>query len=78
MSISSSSYEQGEAQEIIPVEIEGNAFSINLNYRYVLDCIDAVSDQKSIELELQSPMLPGIFKSYSTINYLYLLMPVRA
>ena len=28
-------------------------------------------------LELLSSMQPAVFKSYSDINYLYLLMPVR-
>ena len=51
--------------------------SIALNYHYVFDCVNAANDQKEITLELQSTMQPGIFKSYSKINYLYLLMPVR-
>ena len=77
MKLSASSPDQGESTELLPVEVEGNAMSIALNYHYVFDCVNAANDQKEITLELQSTMQPGIFKSYSKINYLYLLMPVR-
>jgi DNA polymerase-3 subunit beta len=39
--------------------------------------VNAASGEDKISLELQSTMQPGIFKSYSKVNYLYLLMPVR-
>ena len=51
--------------------------SIALNYHYVFDCVNAVSDREEVILELQSTMQPGGFKSYAKVNYLYLLMPVR-
>ena len=77
MKLSASSPDQGESTELLPVEVEGNAMTIALNYHYVFDCVNAANDQEEITLELQSTMQPGIFKSYSKINYLYLLMPVR-
>ena len=77
MKLSASSPDQGESTELLPVEVEGDGMSIALNYHYVFDCVNAASDEKEITLELQSTMQPGIFKSYSKINYLYLLMPVR-
>ena len=77
MRLSASSPEQGESTELMPVEVEGASLSIALNNNYVLDCISAVSGTKEITLELQSSAQPGIFKSYGTVNYLYLLMPVR-
>lgn len=75
--LSAASPDQGESTEYLPVEVEGDSLSIALNYHYVFDCVNAVADQGPLTLELQSTMQPGIFKSYSKINYLYLLMPVR-
>jgi DNA polymerase-3 subunit beta len=69
--------DQGDAREVVPVEVEGESMSIALNYHYVFDCVNALSDEKEVTLELKSAMQPGIFKSYSKVNYLYLLMPVR-
>lgn len=75
--LSASSPDQGESTEVLDAEVEGDSLSIALNYHYVFDCVNAASGQDEITLELQGPMQPAIFKSFSTINYLYLLMPVR-
>ncbi|MGI6754479.1 MAG: DNA polymerase III subunit beta [Atopobiaceae bacterium] len=77
MELSASSPDQGESTEAINVDVEGQSMSIALNYHYVFDCVNAATGEKTIALELQSSMQPAIFKSYATINYLYLLMPVR-
>ena len=69
--------EQGEASEALSIEAEGESMAIALNYRYVFDCVNAISDEEELTLELQEPMHPAVFKSYSKINYLYLLMPKR-
>lgn len=75
--LSSTSRDQGDAKESISVEIEGQDNFFCMNYRYVGDCVSALNADSEITLELQENMRPGIFKSYSKINYLYLLMPVR-
>lgn len=77
MKLSATSPDQGDATEYVNIDAEGEDLSIALNYHYVNDCMNAVSDQDEITLELQSAMQPGIFKSYAKVNYLYLLMPVR-
>ncbi len=77
MRMSTSSPDQGESTELLPVEVEGDSMSIALNYHYVFDCVNAISNRKVVTLELQSTMQPGVFKSYDKVNYLYLLMPVR-
>ncbi|MCI1646247.1 MAG: DNA polymerase III subunit beta [Olsenella sp.] len=77
MRLSASSPDQGESTELLPVEVEGQSLSIALNYHYVFDCVNAVSDKKELVLELQSNMQPGIFKTNGKVNYLYMLMPVR-
>lgn len=77
LKLSASSPDQGEAAELLNVEVEGASLSIALNYHYVLDCVSAAASDADVTLELLSSMQPAIFKSYAAINYLYLLMPVR-
>lgn len=77
ITLSSTSPDQGDARETIPVEVEGSSNSICMNYRYVGDCVGALDAASEVTLELQESMRPGVFKSYGKINYLYLLMPVR-
>ena len=77
MTLGASAPDQGESSETIAVDAEGNSVQIALNHRYVSDCVNAASDSDVLTLELEGSMRPGIFKSFGTINYLYLLMPVR-
>lgn len=77
LKLSAASPDQGEASEMIGVEVEGASMSIALNFHFVLDCVGAVASDSDVSLELQGSMQPAVFKSYSAINYLYLLMPVR-
>ena len=77
LKLSASSPDQGESTELMDVEVEGESLSIALNYHYVLDCVAASSQDKELSFELLSSMQPAVFKSYGSINYLYLLMPVR-
>lgn len=75
--LSASSPDQGESSELIDAEVEGESMSIALNFHYVLDCIAASAQDKDVSFELLSSAQPAVFKSYSSINYLYLLMPMR-
>ena len=77
MRLSARSPEQGESSETLPCDVEGQSLSIALNYHYVFDCVNAVSESKQMRLELQGSVQPGIFKCNGKVNYLYLLMPVR-
>ena len=77
MRLSARSPEQGESAETVPCDVEGQSLSIALNYHYVFDCVNAVSESSEARLELQSAVQPAIFKCNGKVNYLYLLMPVR-
>jgi DNA polymerase-3 subunit beta len=77
MRMTASSPDQGESSEVIDVEVEGDDVVIALNHRFVSDCMSAVDAGSDLMLELEGSMRPGIFRSFSEINYLYLLMPVR-
>lgn len=78
MRLSANSPDQGSSTEYVPVEVEGESVSIALNYHYVFDCVNAVSDTDEITLELTSAQRPAIFKSYGRISYQYLLMQMRS
>lgn len=73
----SSSPEQGEATVGVPAEVDGNQLSIAFNYHYLMDCVSAAAGEKELVLELQDEVQPGIFKTFSDIDFLYLLMLVR-
>lgn len=76
VTLSSVSSDQGDATESIEAEVEGQTVSIAFNHHYLLDCLNAIGSGE-VTLELKSGGDAGIFKSYGTINYLYLLMPVN-
>lgn len=75
--LSSTTPDQGDAREVIGTQVEGQDNRFYMNYRYLSDCLAALSPEDEITLELQESVRPGVFKSYSKINYLYLLMPVK-
>ena len=77
MGLSAISNDQDLASEAVDVEVEGASGVIAFNYHYIFGCLNAISREKEITLELQSYSQAGIFKSYDKINYLYLVMPVR-
>lgn len=77
LSLSAISGDQDLAQETIEVEAEGESGVIAFNYHYIFGCLNVLSREKEIALELKSYAAPGVFKSYDKINYLYLVMPVR-
>lgn len=74
---SSSSPDQGNASETIKADVEGKSLTIGFNYQYVFDCLNALSEQKSVRFELLSETQPAVFKASGKINYLYLLIPVH-
>lgn len=77
MVLSAISNDQDAATATVEVEAEGASGVIAFNYHYIFGCLNVLSREKEITLELQSYNQAGVFKSYDKINYLYLVMPVR-
>ena len=77
MVLSAISNDQDAATATVEVEAEGASGVIAFNYHYIFGCLNVLSHEKEITLELQSYNQAGVFKSYDKINYLYLVMPVR-
>lgn len=77
LSLSAISADQDAARESIDVEAQGESGVIAFNYHYIQGCLNVLPRDSEITLELQSFSQAGIFKSYASIDYLYLVMPVR-
>lgn len=69
----------GQAKENLSLTCQGESLTIALNNHYVLEGISPLLSEKkeAVTLELQDSTQPAIFKSFSDINYLYLLMPIK-
>ena len=51
---------------------------IAFNHHYVLDGLSMKADaDEKVMIELQSALKPGIFRMFGSVDYLYLVMPVR-
>ena len=77
LSLSAISSDQDAAREVLDVDVQGESGVIAFNYHYILGCLGVLPRESEVTLELQSYQQAGIFKSYSSIDYLYLVMPVR-
>lgn len=73
----SSSQEVGSAQEMIRCQIQGEPNRVAFSYLYLLDGLSA-ADAEEIELCVNADNKPGIFRTKGEIDFLYLVMPVRA
>jgi DNA polymerase-3 subunit beta len=74
--ISSVVQDIGSSKEVLKAQIDGEDCSIAFNYSYILDGLNAISEDEVL-IELQSSLKPGIFRTETEDNYLYLIMPVR-
>lgn len=75
--LSSSSQEVGSAQEMLRCRMEGEANRVAFSYVYLLDGLSAV-DADEVLLCVNADNKPGVFKVQGDIDFLYLVMPVRA
>lgn len=78
VTLMSRSPDQGGAQEEVVAEVEGEDMEIAFNHHYVLDGLSMKADaDEKVMIELQSALKPGIFRMFGSVDYLYLVMPVR-
>ena len=69
--------DQGFAREEVPIEVEGENLSISFNSRFIFDFIQKTDSNDEIIFECDDTFKPGIFKTFSTIDFLYLMMPTN-
>ncbi|MBI3633906.1 MAG: DNA polymerase III subunit beta [Candidatus Vogelbacteria bacterium] len=74
--ISSRNQDRGESSTRVPATVEGEAVDINLNARYILDCLPSISED-SIHIILNGSNKPVIIKGVGDASFLYLVMPMN-
>ena len=68
--------EVGEASELLEGEYSGDDMTIAFNTRYLTDGVTAVDDDKVV-IETSDPLKPGLIHGAESVDFRYLLMPVR-
>lgn len=68
--------EVGEAVEYLEADYSGDDITIAFNTRYLTDGINAVDDDK-IVIDTSDPLKPGLIHGDASMDFRYLLMPVR-
>jgi len=76
LSLSADTPDLGDSQDEIEVEYKGEELKIAFNYRYILDALKAMDDEK-IRIELGGPLSSALFKPESEESFLNLIMPVQ-
>ena len=75
MDISSRS-EEGNVNEHVGADVEGDALVIGFNSKYLLDVLKAVEDDE-VAFELGTSVSSCLIKPVEGKNYTYLVLPVR-
>lgn len=68
--------EIGNAQDEIPVEIEGEGINLGLSSKFLLDALRA-SETDEIEITLSGPVSPVIIRPKDGEHFLFIVLPVR-
>jgi len=66
----------GEAQERVPVEGCTEAMEIGFNHRYLVDALNACTDD-TVRLRVRSDVQPVVILPPQADDYLYMVLPVR-
>ncbi len=74
--IYSSASASGESDAVLDVEVVGDDLDIAFNYRYVLDFLASV-DQERVVFESNGSLAPGVWKLVDEQTLVHLIMPVR-
>jgi len=76
LNIFSSSNQSGESSIDIPCELNGDENDISVNYRYLLDGLNAI-DSETVILRIINSNTPCQLVSYKESTYNYIIMPIR-
>jgi len=75
ISLSSTSTQKGEHSASVEADITGDQNSILLNHRYVLDGLAHMHGD--ISFQMNSPQAPCVFHEKDSLDYVYIVMPIR-
>lgn len=74
--IKSQSAQTGDSEIRVPSQITGQKNSIVFNYRYILECLNHLSDEKIILRAINSSS-PAEISPMGRGDYLYIVMPIK-
>jgi DNA polymerase-3 subunit beta len=77
LQVEASSQDIGQSSVDLAAEVSGEAGSIILNYRYVLDALTAMSSP-SVVIKIVNEGSPVIFQPQDDNTYTYLVMPIKS
>lgn len=66
----------GEGSETVPVDYKGDELKIRYNHRYLSEFLK-MADESVVELEMNDPRKPGIWRGVGNDKFLYVLMPLK-
>ncbi|MED5370067.1 MAG: DNA polymerase III subunit beta [Myxococcota bacterium] len=76
VTISSSHVDLGDAREVVPLEMDGDALNIGFNIRYFQEVMGALSGER-IVLELGDALSPALVREPEQDDALLIVMPMR-
>lgn len=76
MIVKSQSAQVGDSEILIDGVVTGEKKSVIFNYRYLLDCLNNLNDEK-IKLMVMSASAPVALAPVGRENYLYIVMPIK-
>lgn len=76
MTLVSVSPEIGEAREAVPVEYAGDPIELGFNARYLMDVLEAVTQEK-VQIGLIDELSPAVVRPEGDEVYLSVIMPMR-
>ncbi len=74
--IQSKNTDIGENTTNIATALSGESVSVNLNYKYVLDCFQSINTD-SLTIELSGVNKPVIIRPIGDNSFLYVIMPMN-
>jgi len=77
LTISANTPDIGQAQEELPIKLEGESLDVAVNVRYFAEVLQRL-DSDHVKIEMNGSLKPLIVKATNDDNYKYLLMPVQS
>jgi DNA polymerase-3 subunit beta len=66
----------GSAADSVPAQIQGDAYIVGFNNRYLLDALRA-ADTEQVRVRFKGPISPALITPPEGNRFLYMILPVR-
>ncbi|MBI1912253.1 MAG: DNA polymerase III subunit beta [Deltaproteobacteria bacterium] len=76
LTVSSSSPDIGEATEEVDIDYNREDIEIAFNARYFIDMLEALKEDK-VRISLKDSLSPGLLRPDGSMDYTYIIMPMR-